>query len=554
MVKACASTYNGDKQQQSRASGVGIPGFGGSGAGGGAGDELFEVIGECVLPLNQLRWKSSFHIWLPLEAPSTALSSSVPAVLKPNYGRLRLKINWTPSSDLVLGDFSRKEIWLLETDLLLANSLTNYKQRKSGHKDASSIAVGNDDALEDVFEELRAYAYLGYERRERLESGTHSASSLPPPRELSDDAVRQLRRLMKEIPTVCHPLCGRLASVDPMGTTSPFVTLYRQVIVDMLIHKEFPQACTALRYMCSDIAVPIGAHNKIMDEVFTAFVQYIHSDHLAGPATDHKHPLYAMVAGDSLDVGRKQDAKELNPVTKELALRYQHTVSMQSLVYSALLADTNQNMNDGSGADEKSAVSHHKRAATISSLSGAGGVSHTGQYLQRYTEIESKFVHSSEYSTDLAVLPTCFTHFNEALKTIDEQERKEQKLLDLLARQSIADKESRFVRLTVVDREKAERKEAIIQNKKTLECAQKWATARDECVVHFWSSYYAYIRYTKQHIFQFPMKRTLALIKAKRWELAECVLRPFSQLRPLILLIAWDLVRWLSLRLTLFCD
>jgi hypothetical protein len=89
----------------------------------------------------------------------------------------------------------------------------------------------------------------------------------------------------------------------------------------------------------------------------------------------------------------------------------------------------------------------------------------------------------------------------------------------------------------------AQRKEQYIQSKKSAECALKWLTAREECVVHFWSSYYAYIRYTKQHIFQFPLKRALALIKAKRWEAAEVILRPFSPLRPLVILIAWDLVR-----------
>jgi hypothetical protein len=107
-VKACSASYNGDRMPHRPSSAL----TGGAGAGAGAGGASeegvsYETVGECVLPLNQLRWKQHFHIWLPLDAPSgvagaapgsvSAAGGVVPALLKPNYGRLRLKIQWIAS-------------------------------------------------------------------------------------------------------------------------------------------------------------------------------------------------------------------------------------------------------------------------------------------------------------------------------------------------------------------------------------------------------------------------------------------------------------------------
>src|SRR4051812_23954863 len=60
-------------------------------------DDNSELVGEVSLPLNQLRWKESYHIWLPLEVPAHIMTTAAPTVLKPNYGRLRLKVQWLAS-------------------------------------------------------------------------------------------------------------------------------------------------------------------------------------------------------------------------------------------------------------------------------------------------------------------------------------------------------------------------------------------------------------------------------------------------------------------------
>jgi hypothetical protein len=78
-------------------------------------DEMTEglIMGECSLPLHQMRQKKDYHIWLPLEAPPANQSKTAPVVSKPNFGKLRLRLSWAHSDDLRIGDFASRDIWLL---------------------------------------------------------------------------------------------------------------------------------------------------------------------------------------------------------------------------------------------------------------------------------------------------------------------------------------------------------------------------------------------------------------------------------------------------------
>jgi hypothetical protein len=94
-------------------------------------------VGECVLPLNEIRTKDVYHIWLPLRPMSTdgksagVVNASPGALSVPSFGKLRLKLTWNATPDLTIGDLPPRMKWLLETDLLIANS-SESSHRLSG--------------------------------------------------------------------------------------------------------------------------------------------------------------------------------------------------------------------------------------------------------------------------------------------------------------------------------------------------------------------------------------------------------------------------------------
>lgn len=62
---------------------------------------------------------------------------------------------------------------------------------------------------------------------------------------------------------------------------------------------------------------------------------------------------------------------------------------------------------------------------------------------------------------------------------------------------------------------------------------------REQCLCTFYSEYYSFIRVTGQHVLQYIIKKALGYLKGRNWHDANIAIRPFSELRPLVILLAW---------------
>jgi len=66
------------------------------------------------------------------------------------------------------------------------------------------------------------------------------------------------------------------------------------------------------------------------------------------------------------------------------------------------------------------------------------------------------------------------------------------------------------------------------------------ALQRSQCMASFFADYYAFCRHYGFHVLEFPIRKALGHCKLRQWAEASVVVRPFNQLRPLVVLIAWD--------------
>jgi len=247
-----------------------------------------------------------------------------------------------------------------------------------------------------------------------------------------------------------------------------FHYLYSEVTAEMLLRKEYRQACMALRNFTHNIlrqedssnqppvqsatAPGQGVDGPVLKELMKAFIHYIHSAHLP---TNRKH-LVSLISGKN-EV-KDDDDDELDLISKiPEATAAEQQLQRKASVYSSLL-----------GTAEESA-------------------------LTKFTSMEDQFLYGG-----LDAKKNIPNFFPQLLTGLDELK-------------GFGDDSDGMM---------SKRRESAMQD--------------------FWARYYSYTQVTNQHIFQFPLKMGLKYIKNREWDKVELVLLPFNQLRPLIVLVAWD--------------
>lgn len=81
---------------------------------------------------------------------------------------------------------------------------------------------------------------------------------------------------------------------------------------------------------------------------------------------------------------------------------------------------------------------------------------------------------------------------------------------------------------------------AKLNNLKSKLSPDVLALQRSQSLASFFAEYYAFCRFYGVHVLEFPVRKALGYCKLRQWAEASVVVRPFNQLRPLIILIAWD--------------
>jgi hypothetical protein len=56
----------------------------------------------------------------------------------------------------------------------------------------------------------------------------------------------------------------------------------------------------------------------------------------------------------------------------------------------------------------------------------------------------------------------------------------------------------------------------------------------------FWNEYAQHLRVSGQHMFEFPLKMAMKLLREKQWDKVDVVLTPFHKLRTLVVMIMWE--------------
>lgn len=539
-----------------------------------------DVIGRCELPLHQLRSKQEYHIWIPLDKPTpleedevvqtstqnesnvaifnnpwklgTGRNTGLSQVSKHEYGKIRVKFSWTHGQATLAGRFPTKTIRSLESDLLLFNALYNsrkaYFARIRGDEDAmpsgnnlqrlpqekqrravsalgdgevmmidddldgtSSVAVEehvssdgllmtgtlNDDDI-DGFQLRKADPVLAWKNVVRLReycfyllsdtSGRNPVRDIVlkgelPEAFLSDDVFRQLRLVIRSVPPAAHALISRLHDLQRESSLSRDVSLAAL---------SQPTKFQSLYATCIAESLLKKEFNKAADTAHVLF-QEIYTDAKRNDLMDD------VLTGIITYIHRQNDEPGKSQQSLlSLLSKYSSHLGMdeRSLIDRSVLDGDEVEMNEFSNERivKQQQEKLYMQAASYSRLLGTNE-----EYtLRRFCQLEDNHVYGGN---DLKkTLPLIFLTFHRALDTLNK----------------------------------------IFLGRTDATSADELRGQQEQCHAAFFAEYYSFIRVTGQHVFQYIIRKTLGYLKGRQWKEAGIAIRPFSQLRPLVILIAWD--------------
>lgn len=458
-----------------------------------------------MLPLHQVRNKLSYHIWIPIDDPAGDVDvsssfdkgkespSNQQILARPNRGKLRVKLTWEQAQH-PQGKFPERVVSLLETDLLLANAVSTSRH-----------VPGNILTL-DVASDIRSYMRQAWKCIERDEEPSQNLMDfISQQQDTGNESdgtgenliLKQLRLLLRGLPTVGHALCSKLAEVNRQDTLLQY--FYSQVTGEMLLRRtdeQFEEACVCLMHFCKDI-VGRDECSPVLEDTFQAFIYYIHStdnkvtqDHLFSLLSGHKKPGQRVL--NKKEIAQRVSEIDMQPMMSTNAMELGEVRFKQKLrVYSALIGSSNTTA------------------------------------LKRYCRLEDQFLYGGKSNLQKEI-PACFAELHRSLLEIQVRERQtnsdEQAVDDAPASYELnlnefaADSESRD----------PDPKDA------------KLRTTYQQVFNMFWSHYTGFIRYHNEHIFVFPIKLAQRYIHERDWKNVSLLLLPFNPLRPLAILHFWD--------------
>jgi hypothetical protein len=503
---------------------------------GAQGETSWDAVGVCTLPLHQLRQKLEYHIWIPLESPLppgqsavnnpfkmvTTRGEGLAQVARQTYGRLRVRFAWTHGSSQMAGRFPPRTALSLEMDLLIFTAIYNarkaYYARLKGDADAmpsgstalarrlaaedpeqqdpndpSLLAQGvlDDDAVDGfavisnapllAFKEvanLREYAFwLLTEADPNNPLPKLAAKGELPEAFLSDAVFQQLRLVLRALPPAGHALCTRLHDMYRESS------IQRQVNLDTLSQ---PTRFQSLYVGCVAEMLLKGEFNKAV----LAAHHFTHSISPLPRRSDVADDLFSALiahihrAKSEPAAPRKTLVALLAKYSAAIGLAPGDMVDEASLNRSPLELQNFSNAHIVQQQQEALALQAEAYTALL-------GTEHEFA-LRRFCGLEDAFVHGS--AEQRRALPLCFLTLHRALEALDKMK------LD----------------------------------------AETLARQQHQCLAAFFAEYYTFIRVTSQHVFEYAIRKALGYLKARNWKEAAVAIRPFSQLRPAVVLMAWD--------------
>lgn len=604
-------------------------------SGGGSGTGATTLFAKAVIGLHQLRAKDKYHIWVPL----IPLHASDTAAADQQLGRIRIRLRWrqqslAPRRDGSARLFSDRAMLLMETDILLAHAAVTYPalppaaalaaaESGSGAAGARGATAARNTAREPLLRpehvsEIRSYCLEAVGRKDpslliyQRPAADPTAALLRGDEPAPDDdgngnnadgngadtgaagglrgkykpthriqhSLSALRRLVREHPSLGHALCAHLAAVRPQDPT--WVYLYAELIFEMLLRQEHPQALQALLTLVHDIypgdeffaalsnntpeaaaaavAAAAGAGpgaagvqqltgpRAMMREVYRALVHYVHDD----PAA--RQHLFRLLSHKRLVTGL--DAPELSGQEllllsrEEVLARQRRVLSRKCRVYGALVG--NEQVLKQFCALEDFYL--HGTAAAAKGIIAARTLQ-----LQPGTSAAAASTGAAAPQSKIALLPGT---------------PREGVELDVpLFFHSLAD----ALREVETLQARAVRDYGVAPAQLPAHVREPLFSLREEAFSAFWSDYYSFTRSRRVHVYEFPLKCALELVgtisrielapawhvkgypcaegtagvvtAAERaaltelfWSALETLLAPFNFLRPLVALLAWDRV------------
>jgi hypothetical protein len=507
----------------------------------GSSSVSLDPIGRCTLPLHQLRKKLEYHIRIPMESPEVddddvdnpfqlerRRGTGLSQVAKYQYGSLRVKVTWGHVDEsFSAGQFPFRLSQGLEMDLLIANALYNgrkaYHARVKGaphstanvndvltalgrgtpllggHLDDVSINGGEIPTNSPVLSKktvaaLRQYAALLLSPPDDDNPLTQIAMQQQSPDTfLSDSSIfSELRGVIRALPSTGHAIAGKITTMARRGPlsskfkfdlipgASKMQSFYAQLIGEMMLRNEFTMAMQALYTFSHSISVMPRADDT-MGSVLYAVVQCIHhSAAMVGSAEAERQRVDSLVS-----LIRSNDAAGLKNQILEEATGFQRQYA-QELKRHQL-------------RDEVWIRQYHERLLhQVQAYSALIGTSNE-HALRTLGKLEDDYIYGdAEFKDPKDAPPYFFQQLSAHLDSIDD---------------------------------------LLIANQIRPEEAQR---QQQQCLVTFFAQFYSFVRHQNIHMLEYVIRRALGFCKGRNWKHVAEMIRPFNQLRPLVLLLAWD--------------
>ncbi|GAB5372112.1 hypothetical protein AAMO2058_001637400 [Amorphochlora amoebiformis] len=521
-------------------------------------------VGQCTLPLTQIRTKPFYHIWIPLSPVS--LSKGGNAV-----GRIRVKVRWmhlprparpissqpTPRGDIPWGVkaqlratllvFHAQEVGLMQkavatrllavVERLVKASDTlhwDYVRRKiisDSHKKpsrASGVGAGLSGS------------HHGPGGGEGKEGGVRGSGkglglALGGGLEISREAFLDLRKVIRAVPSVGHGICSILADLQ-----------HRFLLVKAIHAQELNNTTKAPGSELEEGSGPTGLGSGPLGSgvpssemtLLACFYAQLLGEMLLRREFDAACEALRVLVSRIHSAPRRSEI--LDEVFNAFAV-YIHEPDYREVERNLFKLFDNKRITNLSAARGPNPLNAPPVEVTGQSpgqilefyrnrldlkckvySSILTGADRTHDYhLRRFCYIENKLLTRDRASTrptagpglpsGAASLPRCFHDYAQALYAVN-----------------LMDFGSPPAQVAAVVGGASAWKE----NEKTR--------AREECLASFWCEYTRYCRVSKNHIFQFPLRAALDRIRDSDWVSAKVLLRPFPQLRALAILLAWD--------------
>mmetsp|Transcript_24631 Transcript_24631/g.43751 ORF Transcript_24631/g.43751 Transcript_24631/m.43751 type:complete len:2402 (-) Transcript_24631:235-7440(-) len=515
-------------------------------------------VGVCTLPLTQIRGKSFYHIWIPLNSVAKGGSSESGAAV----GRLRIKIRWmylprpehkfaigTPRGDISwsvkaglrarLLVFHAKEAGLVsdtvEVNILrLVDHLIRVPDQMHWQHFKNIIGAKVDSGSTSLAHESMAAvggieAIGGGGERNSGEALNGDGDEEP---KLSTEAWNALRRVIRAVPCVGHGICELVA--------------------------ELHRRAARIRAKCISKNGSGGAadNDKDADKFVAKFTESTGGGAGIGEGLLQLIKFYAQVVGEML-LKREFHAaclalrvlvSNVHPVPKK-----QGDVTNVLRAFANYIHETDHNKIEAELEELVGIKLKRKSNVEAKSQGPRQVVDAYRDKLALKCRVYSALLTGKQHSQEFHLRQFCKLE-SEVVRQIDEQH-------DFKKQRSDGKQSTNQYKVPKFFHEYDRAIEAVeglalgpppqsvTGRGSSPQDAKNWAErekarVREECLASFWCEYTRFCRENNHHMFHYPLKTALDCIRNSKgdWANAKMLLRPFPQLRALAILLAWDTI------------